>query len=98
MAEVNVIDFRVHPFRAERFWAAWQPALERAAAFGARDVQMIRAEEDPLHFRQTSTWDSRDDFAAYWASDEVVAARMDAFNYYNKPLYPTWHVLVGATE
>lgn len=96
MAEVNVIDFHVHPFRAERWYEAWKPAVGRAAGFGASSCSVTRAEDDPLHFRQTTVWESRSAFEAYWASDEVSAAREAAFPYYNKPLYPTWHVLVPA--
>ena len=28
MAEVNVIDWHVNPFRADRWYAVWLPALE----------------------------------------------------------------------
>lgn len=92
MSEVNVIDWHVHPFRAERWYAAWMPAFERAGAFGATSSSMTRAEDDPLHFRQTTVWESRDDFDRYWSSDAVASARQEALNYYNKPVLPTWHV------
>jgi len=60
-------------------------------------VSLTRSEEDPHAFRQTSVWESRADFDRYWASDEVSAAREAAFNWYNKPVYPTWHVLLVST-
>jgi hypothetical protein len=96
MAEINVIDWHIHPFRAERWYEAWLPALERAGSFGATDWSLTRSEEDPLHFRQTTVWERRADFDSYWASDELAAARQEALNYYNKPLLPSWHQLLGS--
>jgi heme-degrading monooxygenase HmoA len=94
MAEVNVIDWHVTPFRADRWYQIWLPALRRASAFGATSVQLTRAEEDHLHFRQTTVWEDRADFERYWSSDEVARLREDAISYYAKPLLPTWHVLL----
>jgi heme-degrading monooxygenase HmoA len=95
MAEVNVIDWHVHPFRADRWYEGWKPALDRAAAFGATSISLTRSEDDPLHFRQTTVWERREDFDAYWASDEVSVARQAVQTWYNKPLLPSWHVVVG---
>ena len=97
MAEVNVIDWHVDPFRVDRWYAAWKPALDRAGSYGATSVSLTRSEDDPHAFRQTTVWESRSDFDRYWASDEVTAARQAAFNWYNKPLFPSWHVVVLAT-
>lgn len=97
MAEVNVLDWHVHPFRADRWYEIWQPAVERAGGFGATSWSLTRSEEDPLHFRQTTVWQSREDFARYWASDEIADARERALDYYNKPLLPTWHQLIAST-
>lgn len=98
MSEVNVIDWHVNPFRADRWYSAWLPALERAPAFGATSVALTRAEDDHLHFRQTTVWNERADFDRFWASDEVASIREEAMNYYNKPLLPTWHVLLVADD
>ena len=95
MAEVNVIDWRVHPFRADRWFEAWQPAAARALSFGATSWSLTRSIDDPLHFRQTSVWDNREDFERYWASDEVAAVREQVINYYNKPLLPAWFTLIA---
>jgi len=95
MGEVSVIDWRVHPFRADRWYEAWQPAAARALAFGATSWSLTRSVDDPLHFRQTSVWEDREDFERYWASDEVTAVREQVMNFYNKPLLPTWHTLLA---
>jgi hypothetical protein len=62
MPHVNYIDWHTHPFRAERWLEVWRPALDRALAFGASSCVLTRSIDDPLHFRQISTWESRDDF------------------------------------
>jgi heme-degrading monooxygenase HmoA len=95
MAEVNVIDWHVHPFRVDRWYEAWMPAFERARSFGAISAMMTRSEDDPQHFRQTTIWESRADFERFWASDEATLAREQAINYFNKPVLPSWHVLAG---
>ena len=77
MAEVNVIDWHIHPFRADRWYEAWMPAFERAGPSARPTAAMTRSEDDPLHFRQTTVWESREDFDRYWASDEASAARED---------------------
>jgi hypothetical protein len=94
---VNFIDWRIHPFRADRWFELWRPALDRALAFGASSCYLTRDVDDPLHFRQVSVWDSRDDFERYWFSDEVSAMREAALNYFNKPVYPTWYSVVADT-
>ena len=96
MAEVNVIDWGVHPCRADSSFEAWRPAAARALSFGAASWSLTRSIDDPLHFRQTSVWDRREDFERYWASDEVATVREQIINYYNKPLLPTWHTLIAA--
>ena len=94
MAEVNVINWHVNPFRADRFYAIWRPALQRAGAFGATSYSLTRSEDDHLHFLQTTVWEDRADFERYWSSDEVAKAREDAINWFAKPVLPTWHVLL----
>lgn len=98
MAEVNVIDWHIHPFRADRWYQAWMPAVERAGSFGATSWSLTRSEDDPLHFRQTTVWNDREDFERYWSSDEVAATRQQALSYYNKPLLPGWHALLAAAD
>jgi quinol monooxygenase YgiN len=90
MAEVSVIDWHVHPFRAERWLEAWEPAAARALAFGASRWSLVRSTEDPLHFRQIAIWDDRSDFERYWFSEELTKAREQVLNFYNKPVNAVW--------
>jgi quinol monooxygenase YgiN len=93
---VNVVEWHIHPFRAERWYAVWAPGLERCLAFGATSYSLIRAVDDPLHFRQTTIWADPEDFERYWASDEVAALREQVMSFYNKPLAIGWHRLLVA--
>jgi len=93
VADLNYIDWHIHPFRAERWLEIWRPALDRALAFGARSCYLTRDIDDPLHFRQVTVWDDHADFERYWYSDEIAALREAALNYFNKPLLPSWHTL-----
>jgi len=72
------------------------PALERAPSFGATSFTLTRSEEDHLYFLQTTTWENRADFDRFWSSDEVAEAREAAFDIYNKPVYPVWHVQLAS--
>ena len=65
-------------------------------AYGAKSSSLTRADRRPPAFQQTSTWESRADFERYWFSDEIADAREAAFDLYNKPVYPVWHVLLAA--
>ena len=92
---INYIDWHMTPFRAERWLEIWAPALDRALAFGASSCYLSRSEDDPLHFRQVSRWEDRDDFERYWASDELAALREAAISYYHKPIVTGWHSLAA---
>ena len=96
MPEVCNIDWHVTPFRADRWFEAWEPAAARAPSFGAKSWTITRAIDDPLHFRQTMVWESRSDFERYWFSEELETARARVIDLYDKPLLPTWHQIVAA--
>ena len=93
MTHVNYIEWHTTPFRSDRWYEIWRPALDRALAFGATSSYLTRSIDDPLHFRQVSTWTDKSDFERYWASDEIAVLRQEAMSYYAKPLLPSWHSL-----
>ena len=89
------IDWHVTPFRADRWYEIWEPGAARALAFGAKGWSLSRSIEDPQLFRQSSLWEDKADFDRYWGSDEVIAIREQALNYYAKPVLPVWHKLIA---
>jgi quinol monooxygenase YgiN len=94
VAEICNIDWHVTPFRADRWLELWEPVAARMPAFGARSWTLTRSIDDPLAFRQSAVWESRDDFERYWYSEETEAARAKIIDLYAKPLLPTWHTLL----
>ncbi|HEX2128184.1 MAG TPA: hypothetical protein VHF58_03100, partial [Solirubrobacterales bacterium] len=81
--------------RRHAFLEIWRPALDRALAFGARSAILTRSEDDPLHIRQITMWESRDDQERWWASDELSALREEAMPYYHKPVTQVWHAQIA---
>jgi hypothetical protein len=96
MAEVCTLDWHIAPLRADRWLDLWEPAAEKAPAYGAKSWSLIRSTDDPLLFRQTMVWESRADFERYWFSEEIGQARASVIDLYDLPLLPAWHILVAA--
>jgi len=96
MAEVCVLEWHIAPFRSDRWLDVWEPAVSRAAAFGARNWSLTRSIDDPLTFTQSMTFEKREDFERYWYSDEISTMREEAIDYYAKPLLPEWHTILDA--
>jgi heme-degrading monooxygenase HmoA len=93
--EVHYIEWHIVPFRRDAFLEIWRPALDRALAFGARGAFLSRNEDDPLHIRQVTMWESRADHEQWWFSDEISALRQDALTYFHKPVDAHWHAQVA---
>jgi len=93
--EVHYVEWHVTPFRADRWFEIWRPALDRALAQGARAAFITRNEDDPLHFRQVTVWESRTDHERWWFSDELSVMREEALALYHKPVEQHWHAQVA---
>ncbi len=94
--EICYLDWHVTPFRADRFLDTWEPAAAKVMAYGADSWSITRSTEDPLLIRQRSTWSRREDFEAYWYSEEISRVRAEIINMYDKPLLPVWHQLIAS--
>jgi heme-degrading monooxygenase HmoA len=88
---VHYAEWHIVPFRADRWFAIWRPALDRALAYGAQGAFITRNEDDPLHFRQVTMWENRADQERWWFSDELSALREETFKLYIKPVDTHWH-------
>ncbi len=95
MLEVHYIEWHIVPFRRDAFIEIWTPALERALAYGAKGAFLTRNEDDTLHLRQTTFWESRDDQQRWWFSDELSALRQAGLKYFHKPVDQHWHARVA---
>ena len=96
MAEVCTLDWHIAPFRGDRWLDLWEPVAARMPAYGASSWSLIRSVDDPLSFRQTSTWERRADFERWWFSPEVEEARAAIADLHGIPILPVWHTLVVA--
>lgn len=89
------MEWHVIPFRRDRFLEIWRPALDRALAYGASAAFLSRNEDDTLHIRQVTMWESRADHERWWFSDELSALREEMLPLYHKPIDQHWHTPVA---
>ena len=90
------IAWHVNPFRGDKFQAAWLPAAEAVLDYGASYWALLRAQEGRLDFLQHAIFPSKADFERYWYSERIAQARVAVAGYYQVPLLPQFHELVGA--
>mgnify|MGYP003575368006 FL=1 len=92
LAEVR---WAINPFRGDKFEALWTPAAEAALDYGATGWALYRSKEGTLDFIQHAFFPAKDDFDRYWYSEEISPARVGAQGYYQVPLLPPYHDIVG---
>lgn len=98
MAHICEISWHVTPYREQRWIDRWEPAAAKATEYGATEWTIVRSTEDPLLFRQLSTWENQDDFERYWFSEEISEIRETIIDLYVKPLLPVWFAPVVSSK
>jgi len=93
LAEVR---WAANPFRGDAFEEGWLPVAEAALDYGALSWAFYRANEGRLDFIQHAVFPTKADFERYWYSETVAEARVELSGYYQVPLLPTFHEIVGA--
>jgi hypothetical protein len=86
----------VNPFRGDAFQELWLPAAEAALDFGATYWALLRSKEGTLDFLQHAHFPTQDHWDRYWYSEEIAAVRVAAQGYYQVPLLPTFHTIIGS--
>jgi hypothetical protein len=89
------IVWHVNPFRGDKFAAGWVEAAEAVLDYGATSWGLYRAHDGRLDFIQQAYFPTKKDFERYWYSEEVAEARTRLAGYYQVPLLPTFHEVVG---
>jgi hypothetical protein len=89
------VRWAINPFRGDKFEELWTPAAEAALDFGATYWALLRSQEGQLDFTQHAHFPTKDHWDRYWYSEEISAARVAAAGYYQVPLLPTFHTIVG---
>jgi hypothetical protein len=95
---VYTIVWHANPFRGDKFEAAWRPAAEAAADFGATFWAFWRSKDDPLDFTQLMIFRSKLDFERYWYSEQLAEARAEAQGLFQVPVLPTSFRVVDVGE
>ena len=92
------IPWHVNPFRGDKFAEGWAPAAEAVLDFGAVSWRFYRNLDGRLDFIQDAIFPSKAHFERYWYSETVAEKRTELAGYYQIPLVPTFHELVGQGE
>ena len=92
---VEVI-WHVNPFRGDKFEAGWLPSAEAVLDYGATYWAFLRAHEGRLDFLQHAIFPTKANFERYWYSEQIASARTELAGYYQIPLLPTFHEIVGS--
>ena len=90
------VRWAANPFRGDKFAEGWLPVAEAAVDYGAVSWAFFRANEGRLDFIQHAIFPSKADFERYWYSETVAEARTELSGYYQVPLLPTFHEIVGS--
>ena len=90
-----MIKWAINPFRGDRFAEGWLPAAEAALDYGAVAWSFYRASDGRLDFLQTATFRTKAEWELYWYSEEISEKRVELAGYYQVPLLPTFHEILG---
>jgi hypothetical protein len=92
---VVMIKWVANPFRGDRFAEGWLPAAEAALDYGAVAWSFYRANDGRLDFLQTATFRTKAQWDLYWYSEEISEKRVEMAGYYQVPLLPSFHEILG---
>jgi hypothetical protein len=92
---VVMIKWVANPFRGDRFAEGWLPAAEAALDYGAVAWSFYRAIDGRLDFLQTATFRTKAEWDLYWYSEEISEKRVEMAGYYQVPLLPSFHEILG---
>ena len=90
-----MIKWVANPFRGDRFADGWLPAAEAALDYGAVAWSFYRAMDGRLDFLQTATFRTKAEWELYWYSAEISEKRVELAGYYQVPLLPSYHEILG---
>ena len=94
LMDVVQLDYEVTPFRAQKFWDLYYPAIKRPLSFGATKILFYRSEEDPDHFVHLIFWEDRAGFQRWWFSQEMQQMRVKVSGLHGQPLLPKWNTVL----
>lgn len=95
---VVTILWHATPFRGDKFEDAWRPVAAAALDYGASWWALYRSKDDPLDFTQVAIFSDKRQWERYWYSEQLAEARAECAGYFEVPVLPIWHRVVGAGE
>jgi len=93
---VVTILWHATPFRGDKFEEAWRPVAAAALDYGASWWAFYRSKDDPSDFTQVAIFEDKRQWERYWYSEELAEARAESSGFYEVPVLPIWHRVVGA--
>jgi hypothetical protein len=90
-----MIKWVANPFRGDRFAEGWLPAAEAVLDYGATAWSFYRAHDGRLDFLQMATFRTKADWERYWYSETIAEKRVLLAGYYQVPLLPSFHEVLG---
>jgi hypothetical protein len=81
-------------FRGDKLETALREIAPVALRYGATHFLVYRNRDDMYKFLQTATFESKEQFAAYWDGPEFIDFRAIYSSYYQVPVLYTWADLV----
>jgi hypothetical protein len=88
------LDYAVTPFRANKFYELYYPAIKRPLTYGATGYLFYRSEDDPDHFVHYILWEDRAGFQRWWFSQEMQDLRGAISGLHGQPLLPKWNTVL----
>ena len=89
------VPWHANPMRGDKMAAGLAKLAEAAIDYGALSWQLYRTLEGGLDFIQEVLFPSKLDFDRYWYSDEVGEIRTELAGWYQVPLLPSYHEIIG---
>ena len=93
--DVHYIEWHIVPFRRDAFLEIWRPALDRALAYGAKAAFLTRNEDDTLHIRQVTVWETAPTTSAGGSPTRSRPSARRRSSYYHKPVDQHWHARIA---
>jgi hypothetical protein len=92
------IAWHINPLRGDRFCEGWLPLAAAVVDYGATWWAFLRDQEGGLDFIQLAAFPSKAHFERYWYSERAAEKRVELSGYYQIPLLPKYHEVVGSGD
>ena len=89
------LDYALTPFRAQKFYDLYYPAIKRPLSYGATGYLFYRSEEDSDRFIHLIFWEDRAGFYRWWYSQEMQDIRVATAGLHGQPLLPKWNTILN---